>query len=87
MIAGRKIEARMKLPSGKEIEAMGGGEYIGIDVSGETLGTCSGHDDAPTYEGRYVDDCDPEIRIELADYMIGLWTKYREVAERGEAIR
>ena len=55
--------------SGRRVYANCG--YVGID---EGLTTCGGYDDG--FVGR--DEITLDERRELAEYMIGLWTRFRE---------
>ena len=56
--------------TGREVSCEYGG-VIGINIDGRAS-TYVGHDDE-MYDNEFSD----EERIELADFMIGLWTKYK----------
>lgn len=74
--------------NGIQLESTGRIIYAHLSVIGmdPTGGVFSGYDDEVWAAGNHPPDtdggCDPPFtraeRIELADYMIGLWTAYKE---------
>ena len=68
----------MKLSTGKVLEANRG--IIGLNSDMEVHG---GYDEILYIRGEMYNEVELTVleQIELADYMIGLWTKYKETAK------